>query len=209
MSYPTPARVVLTVADIRSMTVLERARACATVGVRETEIAPLLRAVSSHRGSPEELERAVELLYAMAYQLGRRIEPALTWADAQTWELALDLDGPMDPLAEAEARAGVEASLATGLPPAEAGELTLAQLEAYGDVRAEAAGKPRRRDTRLERVPENQLPGSVERETYGVLPSLETAHAVHGEAPGEMLERAAAAYERPHSRYRRHARVSR
>ena len=37
------------------------------------------------------------LLYAIAYQLERRIDRALTWEDAQTWDLALDLEPRPDP----------------------------------------------------------------------------------------------------------------
>lgn len=142
---PDARRVVLTLADLRRLTILERARAAATVGVAERELAPLLRAVVGRDGSPEEIERAVELLYAIAYQLGRRLEPALTWEEAQTWDLALDLEAA-DPVAEAEATASVEAALATGLPPDVAGELSLAQLDAYRAARDKREkAQPRRR----------------------------------------------------------------
>lgn len=145
-AFPDARRVELTLADLRRLTVLERARAAATVGVADREIGPLLRAVSGRGGSPEELERAVELLYAIAHQLGRRLEPALTWEDAQTWDLVLNLTAETaDPVAEAEASASVDAALATGLPPAVAGELSLAQIDAY---RAARDPKARRRTVR-------------------------------------------------------------
>ncbi len=128
--YPEPRRVVLSLADTRRLTILERARACALAGVPESEIGPLLRAVSSHTGDAHALETGALLLYALAYQLERRVDPGVTWDDAQTWDLALDLEAG-DPVAEAEAEASVDAALATGLPPAVAGELTLAQLDAY------------------------------------------------------------------------------
>jgi hypothetical protein len=154
-AYPEPRRIVLTLPDLRRLTVLERARACAIAGIGEREIRPLLVAVTSRQGEPADLERGVLLLYAIALQLERRLDPALTWEAAQTWDLAVDLDAAPDPVAEAEAHAAVEAALATGLPPAEAGELTLAHLEAYGDVRAEAderaARAPRRRHRRVHR----------------------------------------------------------
>jgi len=138
----TPRRVELTLAELRGLTILERARACAVAGVAEHELAGMLRAVVGRQGTPAELERAVELLYAIALQLERRTDPAATWADAQLWDLALRLDeSAADPIADAEAAASVAAARATGLPPAVAGELTLAQLEAYGA----AERKPRTR----------------------------------------------------------------
>jgi hypothetical protein len=150
--FPDARRVVLELADLRRLTVLERARACAVANVAEREIGPLLRAVTSRKGEPAELERAVLLLYAIAYQLGRRREPALTWEETQGWDLALDLD-KADPVAEAEAHASVEAGLATGLPPGVAGDLTLAQLDAYREIRAEAGrGSPNRATRRRARV---------------------------------------------------------
>jgi hypothetical protein len=141
--YPTPRRVVLELADLRRLTILERARACAVAGIAEADIGPLLRAVTSRNGSPETLERAVTVLYAIAYQLARRVDPSTSWDDAQTWDLALDLERA-DPEADAEARASVEASLATGLPPDQAGSLTLAQLDAYRELRPAPRGATRR-----------------------------------------------------------------
>jgi hypothetical protein len=154
VSYPDARRVVLSLADLRRLTVLERARACAIVGIAESDIGELLRAIASRKGDPDELERGVLLLYALAYMLERRIDPELTWEQAQGLDLALDLEASAsDPVAEAEARASVETALATGLPPAVAGELTLAQLDAYRTVRAEQAqaSRPRTRRARVAR----------------------------------------------------------
>jgi len=152
-AYPEARRVELTLADLRRLTVLERARACAIAGIAETEIRRLLIAVSTHQGEPEELERAVLLLYAMALQLERRIDPAISWEDAQRLDLALDLrEETTDPEAEAEAFASVQAALGTGLSPSDAGDLTLAQLDAYRVVRAEAEGRAPRARARRARV---------------------------------------------------------
>lgn len=128
--YPEPRRVVLTLADTRRLTILERARACALAGIAEADLGPLLRTVAAHEGDPSALETGALLLYALAYQLERRIDPGTSWEVAQTWDLALDLEAG-DPVADAEAEAVVDAAIATGLPPAVAGELTLAQLDAY------------------------------------------------------------------------------
>jgi len=152
MSYPDARRVELTLADLRRLTILERARAAAIAGVSERELGPLLRAVAGRDGDPEATERAVELLYAIALQLERRLEPAVTWEEAQSWELVLNLeDAAADPIAEAEASASVEAALATGLSPAVAGELSLAQLDAYRTAREEASKGRRTRRARVGR----------------------------------------------------------
>jgi hypothetical protein len=129
--YPTPRRIVLSLADTRRLTVLERARACALAGIAPAEIGPLLRAVAAQQGDAAALESGVTLLYAIAYQLERRIDPALAWADAQSWDLALDLESEPDAGDELAAEESVEYAIATGLPPAVAGELTMAQLDAY------------------------------------------------------------------------------
>jgi len=133
--YPEARRVELTLADIRRLTILERARACALAGIAESDIPRMLRAVSQRKGSPAAIETGVLLLYAIAYQLERRLDPELSWDAAHRLDLALNLGSAPDPIAEAEARASVEAALATGLPPAVAGELSLAQLDAYAEAR--------------------------------------------------------------------------
>jgi hypothetical protein len=148
VSYPEPRRVVLSLADLRRLTILERARACAIAGVAERDLRRLVEIVTRGSGSPEDVELGAVLFYAIALQLERRHDPGLTWETAQTWDVGLDLDGPEDPVAEAEARAGVEAAAATGLPPDVAGALTLAQLDAYGALaerRERANGKSSRR----------------------------------------------------------------
>ena len=142
--YPDARPIALTYADLRRMTVLERARACAIAGVGESEIGALVDAVIRHEGSAEDLAKGAELLYAMALQLERRLDPALTWDDAQGWAVSVDLTAT-DPIADAEARASVEAAIGTGLPPAVAGELTLAQLDEY---RLSAADRDKRRKRR-------------------------------------------------------------
>lgn len=128
--YPDARVVVITRGDLRRLTILERARASAICGVGESELEPLVDAVVRHEGSAETIEKGAELFYALALQLERRLDPGLSWEDAQSWDVKLDLTVD-DPIADAEAQASVDAALATGLPPAVAGELTLAQLDAY------------------------------------------------------------------------------
>lgn len=141
--YPDARVLVLTMADLRRMTILERARACAIAEVGEEDLEALVDAVIRHEGTPEMIERGSIVFYAMALQLERRLDPALTWDVAQTWDVKLDLSQG-DPVADAEAKASVDAALATGLPPAVAGELSLAQLDAYR-VNAKEIEKRRKR----------------------------------------------------------------
>ena len=128
-----PRRVVVTVPAIRGLTVLEVARASVTAGVKRADTERLLRTLVDGSAEPEDLERGALLLYAWAYHLVRRDEPGVTWDDAQTWRVELDVT-VTDELADAEAHALVEAALATGLTPAEAGELTVAQLGMYAEL---------------------------------------------------------------------------
>lgn len=135
----TPRDVVLTLADARGLTVLEVARACSLAGVRRGDITGLLRQLGDASGAPEELERAVTLLYAMAFELKLRDEP-VTWDEAQHWRVSLDLE-TTDELAEAEAVARVDAALVTGLPPSVAGELTVRELDEYRERARVATGR--------------------------------------------------------------------
>jgi hypothetical protein len=146
-AYPDARRVVVTYADLRRLTILERARACAIANVGEDELSHLVDAVIRHEGTAVDLERGSTLFYAMALQLERRLDRELTWEDAQTWDIALDLEA-RDEIADAEARASVDAAIATGLPPAIAGELTLAQLDAYREHADELSKRRRRRGKR-------------------------------------------------------------
>jgi hypothetical protein len=129
---PDPREVIVTLAGIRSLTILEIARASAIADVRRSEAERLLRSLNNPAGDPADLERGALLLYAWALMLERRRDPAASWEDAQTWRVVLDLDA-VDPIADAEAEATVAVARATGLAPEQAGALTLAQAEAYGD----------------------------------------------------------------------------
>ena len=143
-AYPEPRHVTLTLADLRRLTLLERARVCAIAKVSEAELGPLLEAALLRRLTPEQNLVASTVFYAMAYELELRLDRSLTWAEAETWDVAVDLEAGEDPIAEAEARTSVEASIATGLPPAVAGDLTVAQLDAYVDIRKRAERRTRR-----------------------------------------------------------------
>lgn len=128
-----PRNVVVTLAGIKSMTILEIARASVIANIKRSETERLLRNLVRNDADPSELERGALLLYAWAFQLTKRDEPDLTWEDAQTWRVTFDLD-ITDPMQEAEAEARIAAALATGLPPAIAEQLTLADMGAYAEL---------------------------------------------------------------------------
>lgn len=134
-----PRRVTITLAGIRSLTILEIARASATAHVKRSETERILRSVTRADGDPADLERGALLLYAWAWQLVRRDEPAVSWEEAQTWRVEFDLDAT-DELAEAEADATVRAAALTGLSPTEAGGLTLAEMDVYAEIAAGRGG---------------------------------------------------------------------
>ena len=148
--YPERRRVEISGADTQRLTALEWARACVLAGVGQHDAARALRQYGQAGASPDELLASVSILYAVAYELELRNDPALTWAEAQTWDVREAGTGT-DPMLEAEARARVETALATGVPLAEAGDVTLAELVAFRDVREEAAKGARRRRSRVHR----------------------------------------------------------
>ena len=134
-----PRRVTVTLGAIKSLTILEIARASATAGVKRSDTERLVRTLVDPASDPADLEAGALLMYAWAWQLVKRDEPGATWADAQTWRVEFDLDAT-DEVADAEAEAAVFAAAVTGLPPSEAGRLTVRELGAYGEL-AEARGR--------------------------------------------------------------------
>jgi hypothetical protein len=139
-----PRVVEVTPAQTRGLTVLESARALQLAGVSQKDAERLLLTFARLDADPDQLLAAAELLYAIAYQIVRRHEPAVTWEEAQGWRVVLDLEAGRDELAEAEAVASVNAAVVTGLPPSEAGELTLAQIERYQAIGEERGRRARR-----------------------------------------------------------------
>lgn len=131
-----PRVVTVSIAGIRSLTILEIARASAIANVKRTDTERLLRTLVNRDTDPADLERGATLLYAWAFQLVKRDEPATTWEDAQTWRVVFDVE-TVDDVADAEADASVRAAVATGLPPHEAGELTLREMDVYAELAAD------------------------------------------------------------------------
>lgn len=141
--YPEPRLVELTWGQTQSLTVLEQARACVLAGVKPGQAARLMRAYASGEADPEEILAGATLFYAVAYELELRKDPGVTWETAQTWRVAIAAGEP-DPMIAAEARAKVETAIATGLPPAVAGDLTMAEVGAYADIAKESRPRARR-----------------------------------------------------------------
>ena len=61
----------------------------------------------------------------------------VTWEDAQTWDVKIDQRRARDRIADAEAEAAIRTSVRTGLPPREAGELTMGELDVWDGIRDE------------------------------------------------------------------------
>jgi len=142
-----PKAVTLTLGDIRGLTILEAARANTAADVRQSDVGRLLRLLDNPAADPALVEKAFTLLYAYAWQLGRREDPATTWEAAQSWRVTLDLE-TVDAEADADAAMSVRAAVVTGLPPGEAAKLTVAQMDEYraiGAEREKAAKRGRRR----------------------------------------------------------------
>lgn len=134
--YPEPRAVVVPWADTQRLTVLESARACVLAGVKPEQAQRLMRRYAAGEAEAEELLEGALLLYAVTYQLELRRDPAATWDAWQRVRVTVDTTA-RDPVLEAEARASVRTAIATGLPPAIAGQLTGAEVSAYADAFAE------------------------------------------------------------------------
>jgi hypothetical protein len=144
--YPEPRTIVLTWADSMSLTVLEQARACVLAGIGQRDAARLQRTILGDEASPDDVLAGALLWYAIAYELELRRDPSITWEEVQRWRLQFDPAGKDQraELLEAEAEARVTASLATGVPLEQAGDLSRADLGAYRDVRKRAERESKR-----------------------------------------------------------------
>jgi hypothetical protein len=131
--------VTVTMGDIRSLTILEVARAGVIAGVNRADTEMLLRTLVDPASPPEDLERGALLMYAWAYMLVKREEPDATWEDAQKWRVVFDIT-QTDEVADAIADATVRAAAVTGLTPEQAGQLTLGEMDTYREIAVTRAG---------------------------------------------------------------------
>jgi len=140
VSYPEPRRIEISTVDVMGLTYLELARVSIVADVPQDRIVAALQRAIAGDASPAEGELGARVLYAIALQLERRIDRALTWADAETWRVVFTTASPRE--LEAEADAEIAAATISGAPVVErAGDLTLAHAAAYGRLHERARAK--------------------------------------------------------------------
>jgi len=124
--------------DATQLTLLEVLDMAETVDVDPAELGDILKGTTSKR---------MRLMYAMAWCIARRADPSLTFAEVCTWKL--EIIGEVKPeVAERAAKRAaivVGAASVSGLPPSQAGNLTVAELSAYKDRQVRINRAARRR----------------------------------------------------------------
>jgi hypothetical protein len=130
----TTCRLDLNTFDASRLTLLEVLDMSEAVGVDPSDMASILAAGNK---SP----RKMRMLFALAWVVARRENKTLTYEQVCTWKL--DVIGVIKQNPDTAKRAAIVVGAArlTGLPPAEAESLTLAELGAY-------SGAARRRRSR-------------------------------------------------------------
>jgi hypothetical protein len=128
--YQQIAVLDLNTFDATQLTLLEILDMSEATGVEPELLGTLL----SPKG---QTKKRMVMLYAMAWCIARRADPTLRFAEVCTWKL--EIIGETDP---AKTQASLQradkivgAAIVSGLPPAEAGQLTVAQLDAYANRR--------------------------------------------------------------------------
>jgi len=118
-------RLDLNTFDASGLTLIEVLDMAEAAGVSPEALASML---SASRTSPSK----VRLLFALAWVVARRADASLAYAEVCTWKL--DVIGVIkeNPTAVKRAAMVVNAARLTGLPPSEAGKLTVAEIGAYG-----------------------------------------------------------------------------
>jgi hypothetical protein len=119
--------------DATQLTLLEVLDMAEQTGVEPELLGTLL--------SGRSTVKRMRMLYAMAWVIARRATPELTFADVCTWRL--EVVGEVNKVAveRSEKRAAIIVGTAdmTGLPPSEAAQLTVAEINAYKARRKRAA----------------------------------------------------------------------
>jgi hypothetical protein len=110
--------------DATQLTLLEVLDMAESTGVPPEALGTLMKTPNSKR---------MRLLYAMAWCVARRANPHLTFAEVCTWKLTVIGEVNPDKVEAGAKRAAivVGAAKVSGLSPAEAGNLTVAELNAY------------------------------------------------------------------------------
>lgn len=125
--------------DATQLTLLEVLDMSETVGVAPEMLATLL--------SGKSTIKRMRMLYAMAWCIARRANPALTFEEVCTWKLEVigEVDKEKQALNAARAATLVGAAAMTGLTPEQAGSLTVAEIGAYKDRQLKVNRAARRR----------------------------------------------------------------
>lgn len=124
---PVARKVTLNLADVDAgkLTLMD------ALDIAEVSGVPAHKFASTLAGASENVR--AKLLYAYAWVIVRKIERSVTWEEMQTYDLEVIGSPPSDEqknITEMRARATMNVVRATGLPPSEAEQLTVAQVAA-------------------------------------------------------------------------------
>jgi hypothetical protein len=134
----TPDRVTVAAQDLRTLTGAELFTCLAWAGLTRAGLTEALGAIQDPEGDPVWGLRGYRFLQATALVLLLRghPDPAPTWEEAQAWDVVADLSEGEDPLEADRREYRVAASIATGLPPDQAEEVPVADVEVFARRRA-------------------------------------------------------------------------
>lgn len=128
-AYERPRKITLDLANLNSgnLTLMDALDIVEVSGVQPHRFQATLASTNTGNGIK------AKMLYAFAWVLLRRLEPGVTWEEMQTYDL--EIVGEMASEEEAEriqqrANAVMGVVRATGVTPAEAEKLTMAQVRA-------------------------------------------------------------------------------
>jgi hypothetical protein len=129
----TPTKVSVAAADLRTLTGAELFTCLAYANLTRAGLAEALGALQDPEGDASWGLRGMRFLQATALVLAlrERPDPAPTWEDAQAWDVVADLSEAEDPLEEDRREYRVAASIATGLPPDQAEDVPVADVEVF------------------------------------------------------------------------------
>lgn len=126
--------------DATALTLLEVLDMSEIAGVGPEELGRLLQ-------RPGMTPAKARLLYALGWCIARREQPDLKFSDVMRWKMTVKgKPDPEKPVRNAKrAAALVNASNVSGLPPQEAGQLTMAELSAFRSANRATRRRGRKR----------------------------------------------------------------
>ena len=133
-----PRRVAVAAQDLRTLTGAELFTCLAWAGLTRAGLTEALQALQDPEGDPGWGLRGMRFLQgaALVLQLRDHPDPRPTWEEAMEWDVTADLSEAEDPLEADRLEYRVAASIATGLAPAEAELVPVAEVEAFARRRA-------------------------------------------------------------------------